>query len=61
MTDNGSYARFRFWQGPFLFNLQSDPNESYSLVESQPEVADMLVEVMDQWDLEMRNNRRGWL
>jgi arylsulfatase A len=61
MTDNGSYARFRLWQGPFPFNLQLDPNESYSLVESQPEVAEMLVEVMDRWDLQMRNNRRGWL
>jgi uncharacterized sulfatase len=34
ITDNAS-----FWplhQGPFLFDIESDPNESYSLVESQP-------------------------
>ena len=59
MTDNGGYASLR--QGPFLFDLESDPNESYSLIESEPEVARMLVALMDEWEARMRRNVRGWL
>ena len=59
MTDNGGYASLL--QGPFLFNLQLDPNESYSLIESEPEIARMLAKMMDDWDAAMKNNTRGWL
>jgi uncharacterized sulfatase len=59
MTDNGGYASLS--QGPFLFNLDLDPNESYSLLESQPQVAATLREMMADWDAEMRRNVRGWL
>jgi len=48
MTDNGSYARSRLAQGPFLFNLDVDPNESYSLIESEPDVGESLAEMMGQ-------------
>jgi hypothetical protein len=48
-------------QGPFLFNLDIDPNESYSLVESRPELAAELAAMMDTFDAEMRSNLRGWL
>ena len=58
MTDNGGYASLR--QGPFLFNLKLDPNESYSLIESEPEIAEMLVGMMEDWEAEMRRNVRGW-
>lgn len=59
ITDNAS-----FWpllQGPFLFDLDSDPNESYSLVESQPERAAQLAAMLDAFEAEMRANLRGWL
>jgi uncharacterized sulfatase len=59
MTDNGGYASLK--QGPFLFNLALDPNESYNMIESEPEVAARLVSMMDDWDAEMKRNTRGWL
>ena len=36
-TDNAGYWPLE--QGPFLFDLSIDPNESYSLLESEPGVA----------------------
>jgi len=59
MTDNGGYASLR--QGPFLFDLETDPDESYSLIESEPGVARTLVEMMDAQDAEIAKNVRGWL
>jgi uncharacterized sulfatase len=63
------HARFRtdnaaFWplaQGPFLFDLDTDPNESYSLVESLPELAAELSAMLEARDAEMVANLRGWL
>jgi uncharacterized sulfatase len=59
MTDNGGYASLR--QGPFLFNVARDPNESYSMIESRPAIAEELSEMLDAWDAAMAENRRGWL
>lgn len=59
MTDNGGYASLS--QGPFLFDLELDPNESYSLIESEPQTAAHLAGLMDDWEAEMRSNVRGWL
>jgi arylsulfatase A len=53
-----------FWplpQGPFLFDLESDPNESYSLIESQPERAKEMADMLDNFEREMESNLRGWL
>jgi uncharacterized sulfatase len=58
MTDNGGYTTLS--QGPFLFNLARDPNESYSLIESEPEMAKFLRQLLDQFDQELENNLRGW-
>ncbi|MEW5873138.1 MAG: sulfatase [Chloroflexota bacterium] len=58
MTDNGGYASLR--QGPFLFNLETDPSESYSLIESHPQIAAQMVARMEAWDGAIRENRRGW-
>jgi hypothetical protein len=58
MTDNGGYASLR--QGPFLFHLERDPDESYNLIESEPEVAQELVGMLDDWDAAMARNLRGW-
>ncbi|MGD2078853.1 MAG: sulfatase, partial [Chloroflexota bacterium] len=59
MTDNGGYPLFS--QGPFLFDLEIDPGESYNLIETYPEVAQRLAGVLDAWEAEMEANRRGWI
>lgn len=59
MTDNGGYASLR--QGPFLFNLASDPDESYNLIESHPEVSAQLNSMMDEWETAIHQNVRGWI
>ena len=59
MTDNGGYASLS--QGPFLFNLALDPDESYSLIESEPGVAARLVGMMEDWEAGIRSNLRGWI
>jgi arylsulfatase A len=59
ITDNAA-----FWplgQGPFLFDLEADPNESYSLVESQPERAAEMAGRLEAFEAEMRANLRGWV
>jgi arylsulfatase A len=58
MTDNGGYAGLS--QGPFLFNLSTDPNESYNLIETEPEVTATLVEMLEDWEAAMDRNVRGW-
>jgi hypothetical protein len=58
-TDNAA-----FWplsQGPFLFDLNTDPNESYSLIESQPERAAELSAMLTAFDEDMEANLRGWI
>jgi arylsulfatase A len=59
LTDIGTYWPLK--QGPFLFDLVTDPNESYSLVEDQPERATQLAAMLDDFDTEVENNLRGWL
>jgi arylsulfatase A-like enzyme len=57
-TDNAGY--WPLAQGPFLFQLERDPNESYSLLDSEPEIGDELAATMDAWDAQMAANLRGW-
>lgn len=58
-TDNAAYWPLR--QGPFLFNLQTDPTESYSLIESEPALAAELAALLEAADAAMEANLRGWL
>jgi arylsulfatase A len=58
-TDNAAYWPLR--QGPFLFDLHTDPNESYSLIESEPELAAELSAMLEVYDGELAANLRGWL
>jgi arylsulfatase A len=58
-TDNAAFWPLR--HGPFLFDLDTDPNESYSLIESEPELAAELSAMLDAFDAEMAANLRGWL
>ena len=58
-TENAAFWPLR--QGPFLFDLDTDPNESYSLIEPQPERAAKLEEIFDAFKAEIAANLRGWL
>jgi arylsulfatase A len=48
-------------QGPFLFDLDVDPNESYSMIESRPKITDRLSAMLENFKLDMDENLRGWL
>jgi uncharacterized sulfatase len=58
MSDNGGYPTF--FHGPFLFDLKRDPKESYSLIESDPEMAEKLRRMLDEFELQVEGNVRGW-
>ena len=58
-TDNAAFWPLR--QGPFLFDLDTDPNESYSLIESLPELAARMAAMLESRAAEMKANLRGWL
>jgi len=58
-TDNAAFWPLQ--QGPFLFDLDTDPNESYSLIESQPARAADLSAMLEAFEAEMEANLRGWL
>lgn len=59
LTDIATYWPTK--QGPFLFDLESDPNESYSLIDSEPEIADKLSAMLENFEAQMEANLRGWL
>jgi arylsulfatase A len=59
LTDIAAYWPLK--QGPFLFNLDTDPNESYSMIDSEPELAKKLSGMLDTFNAEMKANLRGWL
>jgi arylsulfatase A len=58
-TDNAAYWPTR--QGPFLFDLEIDPNESYSMIESNPAEAENLAAMLDAFEADVESNLRGWL
>ncbi len=47
-------------RGPWLFDLASDPDESYDVSARHPDVARRLRELMAARDREMAENPRGW-
>jgi arylsulfatase A len=57
-TENSGYWPLK--QGPFLFDLGVDPNESYSLIESEPELAAQMAAMFEARQAEMEANLRGW-
>jgi arylsulfatase A-like enzyme len=48
-------------KGPFMYNLKTDLNESYSMIEKYPEIAKKLSALMDNMDRSVHKNPRGWL
>jgi arylsulfatase A len=59
MTDISTYWPTQ--QGPFLFDLDSDQNESYSMIDAQPGVTGRLAAMLDNFEAVMQSNLRGWL
>lgn len=47
-------------QGPWLFDLELDPDESYDVSAKHPEVTARLRAAMERWDKAMAGNPRGW-
>ena len=45
---------------PLLFNLETDPGESYDVRMKYPDMARDLDSRMEQWDQAMQSNRKGW-
>lgn len=48
-------------QGPWLFDLEIDPSESYDVSARHPEVAAALATELERRNTEMADNPRGWL
>jgi arylsulfatase A len=59
MSENGGYPLIS--DGPFLFDLEQDPNESYNLIDAYPAIAEQLATMLNDWETEMSINVRGWL
>jgi uncharacterized sulfatase len=59
MTDNAAF--WPLYQGPHLFDLSLDPNESYSLVETRPQLAAEMAAMLDAFEEQLIDNLRGWL
>ena len=47
-------------KGPWLFDLQRDPDESYDVSMKRPEELERLLGVMQDFDAELATNPRGW-
>jgi hypothetical protein len=47
-------------QGPFLFNLENDPNESYDVTPLFPKKAEELNAEMEKVNEDFASNPRGW-
>jgi hypothetical protein len=59
VTENSGY--WPLSHGPFLFNLETDPNESYSMIETEPEITRFLSDMVTDFEKSIDNNLRGWL
>ncbi|MFH2129109.1 MAG: sulfatase [bacterium] len=46
---------------PLLYNLETDPSESYNVIDTYPEVAGKLDNMMLTWESETKENPGGWL
>lgn len=57
-SENSSYAPVN--QGPFLFNLDCDQNESYNVLTHFPEKSEELKMNIQNKQAEMKQNPRGW-
>ena len=49
------------WEGPWLYDLKTDPYESYPLTEHYPGLVDDFLNHMEQWEKSFETNPGGWL
>jgi uncharacterized sulfatase len=48
-------------RGPWLIDMQNDPDESYDVSSVYPEQMDRLEQLIEEWQEELASNPRGWL
>ncbi|MBU2512809.1 sulfatase [bacterium] len=46
---------------PLLYNLETDPGESYNVIDTYPEIAETLKNILHKWETETEKNPKGWL
>lgn len=47
-------------QAPWLYDLDTDPQESYNLKDDHPEVIEQMQHLFQQWEETMKENPGGW-
>lgn len=57
-SDNGTYWMLK--QGPYLYNLATDPDEAYDVTNLYPEVAKDMKDKLDTFKASIKDNLRGW-
>lgn len=58
-SENGNYWMLQ--QGPFLYNLATDPEEAYDVTTHFPEKAEELADKIRVFEQGLKENIRGWL
>lgn len=49
------------YHAPWLYDLETDPTESYNLKEDHPQVIESMEQTFRQWEKEMQDNPGGWM
>lgn len=60
-TPLGRLAKGSSGHWPLLYDMDLDPNESYDVMETYPEIGKKMLAMMETWEREMLKNPRGWL
>lgn len=58
-SDNAAYFLLR--PGPFLFDMEADPQEAYNLAMNHPDIAKELASELEQFNASLKKNQRGWI
>jgi arylsulfatase A-like enzyme len=58
-SDNAAYSLLK--PGPFLFDMEGDPTESYNQAMNHPQVAEELSSDVKRMQASLKKNLRGWL
>lgn len=58
-SEMGPYKHLK--QGPFLYDMATDPEEAYNVSMLYPDVADMMAESLKDFKKSLKDNVRGWI